>query len=299
MSNTQSIFELIDQCDFPKENPLELEEDIFVNLNSSLSPPLVKLITKKVYSDWLAYIFSSESEGIIFYRIMKDEISNLKEYYGHLPYEDIDQFDKSFEKIISDENKHRSMFLLFIKKIGLSSKIYKPEFYDPLVQEMIDTQFENWKKGTFIGALTQFITGECYFMTTFYTIYKNTLNPLKKQIFKELVKDESRHLVHFMKFLKKAKIPEHEKPIFHKLFINYALSQINFEQQNFKNVLSSLIKNETEKNLYYNLAYDTDFHHSFKKLFLKKSWQFYNVVFPDINQDMYESHLAMLQKNNT
>jgi len=293
-SNTQSVFELIDQCDFKVQNPFDLYVDLYDSLTEVLPSSLVKLLTKKVYDDWLVYIFSCESEGSIFYGTIIDKIKNgyLSSYYGHLSNSEIEQFEHSFLQIINDELKHRSIFLEFMQKIGLDKKLYKPEYYDPTVQELIDSQTNIWNELTFLELFTNVITGECYFMTTFYMMYKNTTNPTKKLIMKELVKDESRHIVHFMKFLQKAKLSPIEKIIFQKIFLSWTKLRLNFEQKNFKDFLHLVLKDKSKLDTTFDLAYKSEFHKNFKQTFLKKSWQFFNVVFPEVDQTQFEHMVA-------
>jgi len=129
-------------------------------------------------------------------------------------------------------------------------------------------------------------------MTTFYMMYKNTTNPTKKLIMKELVKDESRHIVHFMKFLQKAKLSPIEKIIFQKIFLSWTKLRLNFEQKNFKDFLHLVLKDKSKLDTTFDLAYNSEFHKNFKQTFLKKSWQFFNVVFPEVDQTQFEHMVA-------
>jgi hypothetical protein len=136
--------------------------------------------------------------------------------------------------------------------------------------------------------LCPIVTGESYLLAAFVLFYKYTKNPTKQQIFKEFIQEESRHIAHFMHFMKNANIAESERPRYHMVFVDQVAQKLNFEQLKFEQFLNSLVKDPVKKQAIIKVAYDTEFHRTFRKIFLKKAWQFYSIVIPGVDQDSFE-----------
>jgi len=293
MSNTECVFGLIDQCEFPAEDPFELHENLFPGINSLSSATVSKLFEKSCYNSWLIFCFNGESTASIFYDSILERLNNgeLDHYYKHLSPTDLQSFKENFEVIISDELRHRELFGAIIDKMEEKPGNYQPDYYNPTCQELVRSELSNWDRGTLFGFLADIVTGESYLITSFMSFYRYTKNPIKKQIFKEFIKEESKHLAHFTNFIKKAKINELDVLHFRTSFIMHALRRLKFEEQNFKLLLDKLVKDTEKKNNILINSYDTEFHHGFNKIFLKKIWHFYNIVFPTVTQEDLEQIL--------
>lgn len=296
MHTTASVFDLIDQCEFPNENPFELRENLFPILDTIATPSMTKLFEKACYNSWLIFGFDGESQVSVFYDsiLKKLQDGSLNSYYGHLTVEANCLIQDNFKSIIQDELRHREVFKAIIEKTHADKKDYNPEYINPECKDYIDDQWALWDHYSLLDHLCNIVTGESYLLAAFVLFYKYTKNPVKQQIFKEFIQEESRHIAHFMHFMKNARIAQHEQARYHQLFLDYASQKLNFEQSKFEQFLNSLIKDPTKKQALIKVAYDTEFHHTFKKIFLKKAWQFYSIVIPGVEQDQFE---LFVQKN--
>ena len=293
MHTTKSALDLIGQCEFPSENPFELRENIFPVLNSIATPTMTKIFEKACYGSWLIFGFNGESQVSIFYDsiLQKLQDGSLDNYYGHLMLEDRQQIENNFKSIIQDEIKHREIFKSIIEKMDSDKTDYRPEYYNPECKEYADSEWKLWDSYVLMDFLCPIVTGESYLLAAFVLFYKYTENLSKREIFKEFIQDESKHVAHFMNFMKKAKVPSNQRSRFHNLFLVETKRKMHFEKNKFEDFLNSIVKDLSKKQEITEVAYNTEFHRTFRKIFLKKSWQFYNIVFPNIDQDTFEQYL--------
>jgi rubrerythrin len=290
MSTTPSVFDLIDQCDFPVENPFELRENLFPILNTVATPSMTKLFEKTCYNSWLIYGFDGESTVSIFYDTISKKLQQgyLDNYYRHLDKLAVQRIQDNFSSIVQDELKHKEVFKAIIEKMDADNKDYRPEYFNPDCKEYVDSLWAWWDHHSLLDHLCPIVTGESYLLAAFVLFYKYTENPAKQQIFKEFIQEESRHIAHFMHFMKNANIAESERPRYHTLFISCVAQKVNFEQEKFEQFLNSLVKDSVKKQAIIKVAYNTEFHRTFRKIFLKKAWQFYSIVIPGVDQDLFE-----------
>jgi rubrerythrin len=294
MSNTESVFDLINQCEFANENPFELRENLFPILNDIGSPTIAKIFEKNCYNSWLVFGVEGESKASVFYNTILQKLENgfLNKYYGHLSNQELNIIKENFVEIIDDEIKHRDMFVEMIAKMEIQPDNYRPEYFSHKCQEFVDGENNYWLQGTLFDFLADIVTGESYLLAAFVLFYRYSNSPIKQKIFKEFIKEESKHIAHFMHFMEKAKIDSDEIPSFHRHFMLFAKRRVWFEGIKFEVFLDQLIKDENKRKELLSKSYSTEFHRTFNKIFLKKSWQFYNIVCPDIDQDTYESYLV-------
>lgn len=292
MPNIDRVLSLIDQCDFSADNPFELRENLFPVLGEIASPTIVKLFEKTCYNGWLVFGFEAENAVVLRYDniLSKFNDGSLDVYFGHLSESERNQIKSKFKEVIDDEVKHSEMFSAIIGKMK-AIKDYRPEFVSPTCLEFIQSENDLWHTNSFIELLPNIVTGESYLYAAFVLFSKYSKNPIKQQIFKEFIRDESRHVAHFMNIMKKAYIDDVEQKRYDRKFFQFAKDRSQFEDAKFKNFLDTLsISAEIKKNIV-NKAYTTEFHQTFRKLYAKKTWQFYNIVFPDVDQETYEKML--------
>lgn len=301
MSTTSSILDLINQCEFSNENPFELNENLFPVLDSIAAPSLTKLFEKTCYNSWLIYGFDGESQVTIFYDsiLKKLQDGTLDTYYSHLSEYDTQKIQNDFTTVINDEFEHRTIFGAMIEKIdNADKKDYHPSYFNPECQEYVDSQWSLWDYYSLIESLGSIAVAESYLLSAFVLFYKYTSNPYKKQIFKKFIQDESRHIVHFMNCIKNAKIGDEDQHKYQAAVLYHAASKLNFEQSNFELLLDSLIKDPVKKQQILQVAYDTGLHKTFRKIFVKKVWQFYSIIVPGMDQESFEQ-LVQDYKLNT
>ena len=301
MSTTNAVLTLIDQCNFSSENPFEIGENLFPVLNTIANPAMTTLFEKNCYNSWLIYGFDGESQVTIFYDsiLQKLQDGSLDEYYGHLSSADQQQIQDRFATVIHDELEHRGIFEAIIEKIqDADKKEYHPEYFNPACQEYVDSQWKLWDYYTLMESLGSIAVAESYLLSAFVLFYKYSNNPTKQQIFKKFIQDESKHIAHFMNCIKKAKISDAEQQKYQAAVMYHTASKINFEQANFEILLDSLIKDSNKKRQILKLAYSTNLHKTFRKIFLKKAWQFYSLVVPGIEQDLFEQQVRQYKLNS-
>ena len=303
MSTTQSSLDLIDQCQFSDEDPFEINQNLFPNLKSLLPASIIKRIESECYATWLNWAFEGESSVSVVYQIIQNQISNnLVNYFSHLDTKEKQQVEDYFSNIINEEREHRIIFKNMIEKLQLPADInYRPEFFDP-DSPVFNSYWNNqYNKVGFLSALGIAVIGESYLLACFLLFYKQSSNKLKKQIFKQFLTEESQHIAHFLNLIRRGKYSEDDKDRLHHSFLQTVQQKINFEiatvntiyaklQKGFTTKIADkgnhfLILNNVEK--FNQIAYSGELHESFKELFLRRSYQFYHAVFPDVTEDEF------------
>lgn len=303
MSTTQSSLDLIDQCQFSDEDPFEINQNLFPNLKSLLPASIIKRIESECYATWLNWAFEGESSVSVVYQIIQNQISNnLVNYFSHLDTEEKQQVEDYFSNIINEEREHRIIFKNMIEKLRLPADInYRPEFFDPDSPAFNSFWNNHYNKVGFLSALGIAVIGESYLLACFLLFYKQSANELKKQIFKQFLTEESQHIAHFLNLIRRGKYSADDKDRLHHSFLQTVQQKINFEiatvntiyaklQKGFTTKISDkgnhfLILNDVEK--FNQIAYSGELHESFKELFLRRSYQFYHAVFPDVTEDEF------------
>jgi rubrerythrin len=301
MSTTNSVLTLIDQCHFSSENPFEISESLFPVLDTIANPAMTALFEKNCYNSWLIYGFDGESQVTIFYDsiLQKLQDGSLDDYYGQLSLDDQKQIQDRFATVIHDESEHREIFKAIIEKIqDADKKEYHPDYFNPACQEYADSQWKLWDYYTLMESLGSIAVAESYLLSAFVLFYKYSKNPIKQQIFKKFIQDESKHIAHFMNCIKKAKVSDSERQKYQAAVMYHTASKLNFEQTNFELMLDSLIKDSNKKRLIMTMAYRTNLQKTFRKIFIKKAWQFYSLVVPGIEQDAFEQQVQEYKLNS-
>ena len=303
MHTTQSSLDLIDQCEFSNDDPFEINQNLFPNLKSVLPATIIKRIEAECYANWLNWAFEGESSVSVVYGIIRDQISNnIVNYFSHLDHTEQQQVKDYFSNIIIEEQEHRIIFKNIIDKLQLPADInYRPEFFDPDSVAFNSFWNNHYDKVGFLSALGIAVIGESYLLACFLLFYKQSSNKLKKQIFKQFLTEESQHIAHFLNLIKRGKYSEEDKDRLHHSFLQTVQEKINFEIKTVNSIRAKLQKgfntkivdngdnfsilNDTEK--FNQVAYSGELHESFKELFLRRSYQFYHAVFPDVNEDEF------------
>ena len=136
----------------------------------------------------------------------------------------------------------------------------------------------------FSWIITAILTIETYLLATFSMFYKTTTNENKKLIFKSFLQDESRHVAHFIRLLKQARIPkEHIDQADRRIILNI-LDNSNFELIALIKYLRDIVKNKDKQSAIINNVYKDIFHQTFKHIYLTKCWQFYNILHPNVSE---------------
>jgi hypothetical protein len=317
MSTTQSSLDLIDQCQFSDEDPFEINQNLFPNLKSLLPASIIKRIESECYATWLNWAFEGESIVSVVYQIIQIQISNnLVNYFSHLDTKEKQQIDDYFSNIINEAREHRIIFKNMIEKLQqlhLPADIkYRPEFFDPDLPAFNSYWNDQYNKVGFLSVLGVLAIGESYLLACFFLFYKQSSNKLKKQIFKQFLTEESQHIAHFLNLIKKGKYSDEDKERLHHIFLQVVQQKTNFEIKTVNSIYTKLqkafnikisnkennflISNDSEK--FNQIAYSGKLHESFKELFLRRSYQFYHAVFPDVNENEFLYLVENYQTSN-
>jgi len=134
--------------------------------------------------------------------------------------------------------------------------------------------------------------GECHLWTCFYQIYKETSDSHTSKIFKKILVEEAQHINHHYKLTKKIK----DK-------ISIDLSIIIEECRALRYFGLEFIKREfkiddvnTKKDHYFlELVYDSQWHREFNQIVIKKWYQLFGILYPDISIDEFTN---IVNQNN-
>jgi rubrerythrin len=289
------VFDLIDQCEFKIADPFDLNARLFPALEQSLPDKLIGTFETKVYKTWLHLGFNGESLVSVFYNIIADRLQQDRYdgYFDHLSDLEVDTIVSDFRSVVEDEERHREIFYAIIKKLDVDIEGYQPDFYDPNnkdYQELVangitkNVMGEAVDNPTLLDQLTAILTIETYLLATFSMFYKATTNENKKLIFKSFLQDESRHVAHFIRLLKQARIPkEHIDQADRRIILNI-LDNSNFELIALIKYLRDIVKNKDKQSAIINNVYKDTFHQTFKHIYLTKCWQFYNILHPNVSE---------------
>lgn len=295
MHSSQLIVELIKQCDFSNEDPFEINQNLFPSLKNLLPINLIKHIETECYGTWLNWAFEGESTVSVLYQLLRDGINNnTVDYFSHLSDQEKQDVDRYFEDIILEERGHRLIFKNIIDKLELPSNInYRPEFFDPDSETFKSYWEYQFNKLGFLFTLAIAVVGESYLLACFSLFYKQSTCPAKKEIFKQFLVDESQHISHFLNLIKSGQYSDDDRELLHHSFIQTIQQKINFEIVTVKEIYNKLHKTVDQKinnaEQFSQLAYSGDLHNSFKELFLRRSFQFYNAIFQDVTEEEFLS----------
>jgi len=294
MSTTQSILDLIDQCQFSDEDPFEINQNLFPNLKEHLSIGLIKQLEAECYANWLNWAFEGESRVSVFYKYIQESIdNNTVPYFSHMSVDTKQQIHDYFDEIVNEEREHRLIFKKIIEKTNLAKrKNYRPDFFDPDSAEFKQYEHSRYAHVEMLFPLALAVIGESYLLSCFLLFYKQSSNPVKKQLFKHFLTEESQHIAHFLNLIKSGIYSDQAKDRLHHSFLQSIQDRLNFEKAAVNVIFSRLQQGSDNKllhdqHLFNTVAYSGKLHESFNKLVLRRSYQFYHAVFPDVTEDTF------------
>jgi rubrerythrin len=303
MSTTLSIFDLIDQSEFSNEDPFEINQNLFPTLKTALPNSFIKKLEAECYSNWLNWAFEGESSVSVVYKILQNQIATeAVNYFSHLTAEEKQHIHSYFDDIVAEEREHRLIFKNIIDKLQLPADItHNPDFFDPDSEEFNSFWNMHYNKVGFLSALGIAVIGESYLLACFLLFYKQSTNEAKKIIFKQFLTEESQHISKFLNLIKRGRYSDADRDRLHHSFLQTIQEKVQFETKKVNSVYQKLqdsfnktvvdkghrvsILNDVTK--FNQLAYSGELHESFKELFLRRSYHFYNAVFPDVTEEAF------------
>lgn len=303
MSTTPSIIDLINQSEFSNEDPFEINQNLFPTLKTVLPDSFIKRLESECYINWLNWAFEGESNVSVVYKILQNQIATgAVDYFSHLTVQEKQQIHSYFDDIVAEEREHRLIFKNIIDKLQLPADIkHNPDFFDPDSEEFNSYWDTNCNKVGFLSALGMSVIGESYLLACFVLFYKQSTNEVKKIIFKQFLTEESQHISKFLNLIKRGRYSDSDRELLHHSFLQRIQEKVQFETKKVNSVYQKLqnsfnktvvdkghrvsILNDITK--FNQLVYSGELHESFKELFLRRSYQFYHAVFPDVTEDEF------------
>ena len=276
------INQLIKELTFNPINPYDLKEDIFSPKLKTVIPDYDQFL-ENFYREWLLWIFDGEFEGKIVYPRIIDKIEN-GEYANYLSNLSVDEktfMVDSLSKISKDEVEHAEYFLNFIKTI-YGDSVTEAISSDIVLDLARTSALQKVENMDLIELLFLYYIGECHLWVCFYQIYKETTDPNKRSIFKKILGEESRHIDSHFKIIKKIKnkITTDSSCYIH-WCRNLRYFGLQFVEREFNNVDS--IKEQYIRKLIYN----SHWHKEFNQILIKKCYQLFEILYPDISIDEF------------
>lgn len=288
------VLDIVDECNFSADNPFDIQQPLFPNLSNYLQPKLISYIEKQVFKTWVDTGFVGESTGVVFYDIIAKRM--LLDRYsgdlGHLPAEQVDKINNSFDIVIKDEARHSKIFLGILQKMNFTSR-YNIDYItgDRGFAEHVTDKVSNGlystknNQASLLNHVCPMIIGEAYLFSCYSLFYKLSTNENKKLIFRSLMQDESNHLNHFIKLIEYARVPrENIDEIRQELHINI-FDHSAFEIREIVPLLNTLVKDPEKRAEIYNNIYQSEHHQAFQDLYYRKIYQFYNILYPEVSED--------------
>lgn len=301
------IIELIDQCEFRTNNPFDIENGLFPALTKIIPTETVQHFESELLKTWLAFGFKGETLVSVVYDKISNELYKTSGYFDHLSEDDIKQLQANFASVIDDEIRHRDMFIKIMDRFENGSVEYDAEHYDPYNTNFKDYVYDYMDSGVLgvkevdpnlLDILSVIIPGENYLLATFNFFYKSTSNPKKQEIFKSFLQDEARHIAHFMNLVKQAQIPQEHKDRAKHRILQHIFDNSNFELIKLVQYLKESEDNTQKQDVILNLVYKDERHKHFKEAYLKKCYQFYNILYPEISEEQFKNQLNQFKMSD-
>lgn len=282
------INQLIKESTFNPLDPFDIKKDIFPNKFKKMSG--YNKFLENFYRHWFLWSFNGEFESTIVYSGIIDRMKNGKyaNYLSDFSANDLTHLYNYFTKMISEEVEHTDHFLNFINTIYGDSVISD----DMLESACKDAQYrvENTE---FTELLLFYYIGECYLWVCFYQIYKKTVDPDSRKIFKKLLVEEAQHNNNHYKIMKKIKNKITVDSLSY--FIDWS-RRLRYFGMEFVKIEFKLNDNDTKKDhQILELIYNSQWHREFNQLLIKKWYQLSRILYPNIS---IEEFTVMINHND-
>jgi len=294
------VLDIIQKCDFSAENPFDVNESLFPNLLNYLQPKLVKFIEQHVYKSWVDTGFIGENTGVVFYDLIAKKMlqDRYKGYLEHLSHQQIKDINDTFSSVIKDEARHSEIFLGILKKMNFISSyntdfVVNSQHFAKHVTDNVSNGLYLTKhnEASLLNHVCPMIIGEAYLFACYGLFYKLSTNEDKKLIFKSLMQDESLHLNHFIGLINSARIPRLDiDEITDELHINI-LDHSALEIIEVVPLIKSIVKDQQKQSTILDNIYNSKHHKTFRKLYFRKIYQFYKILYPEMSESAMKTTL--------
>jgi rubrerythrin len=278
------IDQLIRGLDFNPQDPFDIKKDIFSKRLTKSSAGFHDKFVHDFYRHWILWTFDGEFDAATSYPIILSKIQNNQygKYLADLSESDVGKLCGYFNKMIRDEVEHTTKFVEVIKSVYSESA--SAVVGDDVLSEKLVKCTENANSSDLIDFLCGFYNGECYVWVALYKFYKSTESTSKKNFLKTLLVEESQHNNNIYKFLKHIRQKNTISPeCFVESMRKYRLCCLDFVKQQY-----SLSDTGTKKDKsIVQLVYDSEWHRDFNRLVIKKIYQVFGMLYPDITLEEF------------
>jgi rubrerythrin len=285
------INQLIREMNFNPVDPFDIKKDIFPVKFKKI--PNYNSFLEDFYRSWLMFTFFGEFDTTIGYPELLKGIKNGKynQYLSDFSSDEHAQLCNYFSEMIREENEHTEYLLNFVKTI------YGDSVTEELSDEVLDlartTALDQVENTDLVKMLVRYYAGECYLWTCFYQIYKQTHDPDKRKVFKKVLVEEAQHNNKIYKLVKRIKhnVTIDLMPWFIEFCQRYRYFGFIFVKDHFK--LND--ENTRKDHAIIELVYDTEWHAEFNQLLIKKCYQMFGILYPNIS---IEEFTNLVNQNN-
>ena len=293
-SDLNSVLEhhknLIQNCQFDKKNPFDLELDI-INYNLSIPFFLHKKLTEQSYRAWMQFAFEGEEQAGNAYTMLLDRIKNKNySYFNNLDSDQLNTIYDFLEQTIQEEIKHSQLINHLCTRIGYNFSNLTSKWSIDLDEQLSE---ENLLQSLFV-----FYIGEVQVLIGIILICKYSNSIEKKNYLKIFAQEESKHVTGFLKIIKtiskninQTELARIEKNLFKNSFYCYEY-MLDFNlPEFFEYCHDNLDKSDPHKENIETKILDAIVKNNFQKEYLslvnKRVYQYYRSLFPHVTENEY------------
>jgi len=292
-SNLNSVLEhyknLIQNCQFDKKNPFDVEVDI-INYNLSIPLFLHKKLTEESYKAWMLFTFEGEGQAGDAYTMLLDRIKNKNySYFNNLDSNQLNTIYDFLEQTIAEEIKHSQLINHLCTRIGYN-------FNDVIPKWSMDLN-EQLSEENLLQSLLIFYIGEVTVLIGLVLICKYSNNIEKKNYLKIIAQEESKHVTGFLKIIQtisknfdQTELDRVEN-LFRDTLSGYYEYMLNFDLYGFFEHCHKLDKSDPQKVNIEEKVLDAIVKNNFQTEYLslvnKRIYQYYQSLFPHVTENEY------------
>lgn len=280
---------IIQNCQFDKKNPFDVEVDI-INYNLAMPQFLHKKLTQESFKAWMQFTYEGEANAGNAYTMLLDRIKNKNyRYFNNLDSNQLENIYVFLEQTIQEEIKHSQLLNHLCKRIDFDF-VDRPKWSINL-NELLSEE-------NLLQSLFEFYIGEVQVLTGLVLICKYSKNIEKKTYLKTIAQEESKHVTGFLKIIQTISKNVRETELdqidhtFRNSVYNYEY-MIDFNlYEFFKYCNSNLLNSDPQKqNIVENFLYaivENNFQKEYLSMINKRIYQYYQSLFPHVTENEYE-----------
>ena len=269
------IIDLINNSTFDPKNPFDTTANIFPNIRGSQSD---KLLYNLFFQHW-KWVWEGELRAALVYKKILENIKlgKYNHYLEELDSTDLDAFCKYFAVAVQEEFEHKKEIEFLLEKIygqdivqTLANNDNIERIKSEIEEELIDADL--------VSILLHYFIGECYHWCVFYSFYRQTTQPDKKEILHKFMVEEAGHHNNIYQLLQKivTKIKADHNEILQSIRKRRYFAYDWIENTYKISATESLPRDQVGIKLFFNSSWQQDFNHDV----LRKIYRVYDLLWP-------------------